>query len=160
MNAAMDTSKGPRVYVPPPLLYVLFFLLANFLQKRFPLPTALFEVIIIKILGGLLTLIALLLLFRSLRQFFITKNTVVLIKPARSLQTTGIYQLTRNPMYLGLVIAYLAVTSFWGNWWHIILLPILVLIVQEYVIKSEERYLEAEFGAVYNAYRTKVRRWF
>ena len=88
-----------------------------------------------------------------------TKNTVILIKPASSLQITGIYGITRNPMYIGLAIVYLGITCFIGNWWNLILFPLLLIFVQEYIIKREEKYLEAEFGQEYEEYKNKVRRW-
>ncbi len=159
MTPEIDRSKGPGVYFPPPLLYVLIFLAAIFIQKKVPLPDRLFRLPVPKIPGVVFLVLSLFFLVRSLRQFFLTKNTVILIKPATSLQTTGIYAITRNPMYVGLAIAYLGITCFIGNWWNIILLPVLILIVQEYIIKREERYLAIEFGEEYEKYKSKVRRW-
>lgn len=160
MNPEFNRSKGPGVYFPPPLLYVLIFLAAIFIQKKVPLPDRLFRLPGLKIPGVVFLVLSLFFLVRSLRQFFLTKNTVVLIKPATSLQTTGIYAITRNPMYVGLAIVYLGITCFIGNWWNIILLPVLILIVQDYIIKREERYLAIEFGEEYEKYKRKVRRWF
>ena len=79
--------------------------------------------------------------------------------PASSLQTNGIYHITRNPMYLGLAIVYLGLSCLIGNWWNIILLPFLLLLVQQYIIKNEEKYLERRFGKEYAECRHKVRRW-
>lgn len=62
-------------------------------------------------------------------------------------------------MYVGLATAYLGVTCFIGNWWNVILLPLLLLVIQEYVIKREERYLQLEFGQEYENYKNRVRRW-
>ncbi|ODT35562.1 MAG: hypothetical protein BGN92_00770 [Sphingobacteriales bacterium 41-5] len=159
MTPEIDRSKGPGVYFPPPLLYVLIFLAAIFIQKKVPLPDRLFRLPVLKIQGVVFLVLSLFFLVRSLRQFFLTKNSVVLIKPATSLQTTGIYAITRNPMYVGLAIVYLGITCFIGNWWNIILLPVLILIVQEYIIKREERYLAIEFREEYEKYKSKVRRW-
>jgi len=159
MNIQSDTSKGPGVYIPPPLFYVLIFVIAVFVQKKIPIGDTVLHTVIIKTLGIILFIIALFFLFRSLRQFFLTKNTVIVFKPATSLQTTGIYAITRNPMYVGLAIVYLGATIFIGNWWNIILFPILILIVQEYIIKREESYLAIEFGHEYENYKKKVRRW-
>ena len=146
MNSQTKTSKGPGVYFPPPLLYVLIFIAAVFIQKKIPIPDSLFQSLTINIVGILLLLMALFFLFKSLRQFFQSKNTVMLIKPASSLQTTGIYQISRNPMYVGLSIVYIGISCFIGNWWNIILFPFLLLVVQEVIIKREEKYLELEFG--------------
>ena len=159
MAKQFDKSKGPGVYIPPPLFYVFTFIAAIFIQKRIPIPATLFHTLVTKIIGVLFILTALFFLIKSLRQFFLTKNTVVLIKPASSLQTTGIYAITRNPMYVGLAILYLGITCFVGNWWNIILFPLLLLIVQEYIIKREENYLKHEFGQEYERYKSHVRRW-
>ena len=113
----------------------------------------------IKWVGIAAFVVAFLFLSSSLRQFIKTKNTVVLIKPALSLQTSGIYGISRNPMYVGLSFIYLGVTCFIGNPWNIILFPILFLVIQEYVIKKEENYLVQEFGQKYEDYKINVRRW-
>lgn len=159
MAKQFDKSKGPGVYIPPPLFYVLTFIAAVFVQEKMPIPITLFRMVVTKIIGVVLIIVALVFLVKSLRQFFLTKNTVILIKPASSLQVTGIYAITRNPMYVGLAILYLAITCFIGNWWNIILFPLLLLIVQEYIIRREENYLKHEFGQEYESYKKRVRRW-
>lgn len=159
MNHEIDKSKGPGVYIPPPLIYVLIFIAALRIQKLIPLPDQLFHLAAIKVVGVILLIIALYFSVKSLRQFFLTKNTLILIKPATSLQVTGIYSTTRNPMYVSLSIIYLGITCFIGNWWNVILFPLLFIIVQEYIIRREEKYLELEFGTAYNDYKNTVRRW-
>lgn len=159
MQKEQDLSRGPRVYVPPPFFYVAAFLIAKALQARFPIRTPPFGTPAAEIAGIALIVAALFFLSRSLRQFFASGNTVVLIRPAKSLQTTGIYAITRNPMYLGLALAYLGAAGLAGSWWTLILFPVLILIVQGYIIRREERYLALEFGAEYEAYRKRVRRW-
>jgi len=154
-----NKQDSPGVYIPPPLFYILIFIAGVFIQKKIPLNDTLFKSPAINILGIVFFIIALFFSVRSLRQFFKSKNTLILIKPASSLQTDGVYSLSRNPMYVGLTILYLAVTCFLGNWWNIILLPLLLLIVQEYIIKREEKYLDRQFGRQYKGYKLKVRRW-
>jgi protein-S-isoprenylcysteine O-methyltransferase Ste14 len=156
----MENRKdSPRVYIPPPLFYILTFLLALFIQKKIWIDDSLFHLQVTKGVGILFLVIALFFAVRSLRQFFRSKNTLILIKPASSLQTNGIYSISRNPMYVGLLFVYLGITCFIGNWWNIILLPLLFLVIQEYIIKREENYLERAFGATYLDYKNRVRRW-
>ena len=156
----MENSKdSPRVYIPPPLFYVLTFLLALFVQKKVWIDDSLFYLQITKGVGILFLVISLFFLVRSLRQFFQSKNTLILIKPASSLQTNGIYNISRNPMYVGLLFVYLGITCLIGNWWNIILFPLLFMIIQEYIIKREENYLERTFGGKYLDYKNSVRRW-
>jgi protein-S-isoprenylcysteine O-methyltransferase Ste14 len=154
-----NTKDSPGVYIPPPLFYVLFFLVALFIQKKIAINNSVFHLPITRLVGTFLLAISSFFLILSLRQFFQSKNTLILIKPASSLQVNGIYRISRNPMYTGLAMVYLGLTCFIGNWWNIILFPLVILIVQEYIIKREENYLNRRFGQAYLDYKTKVRRW-
>jgi protein-S-isoprenylcysteine O-methyltransferase Ste14 len=156
----MEIKKdSPGVYIPPPLFYVLIFLIALYIQKKVSINVSIFHLQLTKIIGVLLLVISLFFSVTSLRMFFRSKNTLIPIKPASSLQTNGIYNISRNPMYVGLAIVYLGLTCFIGNWWNIILFPILLLIVQEYIINREEKYLTRRFGQEYLDYKSRVRRW-
>ena len=73
--------------------------------------------------------------------------------------TTGIYRVTRNPMYLGFALALLG----WGLWLgHAVALVVplaFVLYVNRFQIQPEERQLALKFGAPYIQYLQQVRRW-
>lgn len=156
----MENRKDhPAVYIPPPLIYVATFFASVLVQKLVPLSKDFFHTSTSKIIGIVIILTGLFFNFPALHQFFKTKNTIVTIKPATSLQTTGIYAISRNPMYISLVLIYIGLSFIIGNWWSFILLPLLLLVVQEYVIKREEKYLERRFGQEYFNYKIKVRRW-
>lgn len=156
----MEKKKdSPGVYIPPPLFYALLFVIAIFLQKKIELSHSFFDSQFTKIAGILFLIFAFSVMVTSIAKFIRSKNTIILIKPASSLQTTGIYSITRNPMYLGLVFLYLGLTFLIGNWWHIILFPALIFIIQGYVIRKEEEYLKRAFGQEYLTYKSKVRRW-
>jgi protein-S-isoprenylcysteine O-methyltransferase Ste14 len=154
-----NQNDSPGVYIPPPLIYVAIFLAALFVQKEVPIHDALFHLQIARVVGVTLLVIALFFIATSMQKFVKSKNTLMLIRPASSLQTSGIYHVSRNPMYLGLAIVYLGLTCLLGNWWHIILFPILLMIIQGYIISREEKYLMRRFGQEYVNYRSKVRRW-
>jgi protein-S-isoprenylcysteine O-methyltransferase Ste14 len=154
-----NKNDNPGIYIPPPLLYVATFFAAVLIQRLLPLNKTFFNTTTSKVIGAVIILIGLFFNFPALRQFFKTKNTVVTIKPANSLQTTGIYSVTRNPMYISLLLFYTGLSFIFGNWWNLVLLPFLILIVQEYVIKREEKYLDRRFGQQYFDYKAKVRRW-
>jgi protein-S-isoprenylcysteine O-methyltransferase Ste14 len=159
-NVMVHAGKDhPGVYVPPPIIYALIFIAGVVLQKKFSLNSFFLFSLPAKIAGTSFIIVALFFLVNSLRQFINSRNTVVTIRPAASLQTTGIYSITRNPMYAGLVCVYISLGFLIGNWWNFILLPILIVIVQTYIIYKEEKYLEREFGSAYISYKHKVRRW-
>ena len=147
------------VYFAPPLIFVGFYLITLFLQKVLPIKTTLMEKDATKLAGIMFFLLALWLGLRGVSNFITSGTTILTMKPSSGLQQQGIYRFTRNPMYLGLICGYLGFTCFFGNWWHIIFLPVLILVIQEYVVKREERYLHRKFGEDYQNYRKKVRRW-
>ena len=149
----------PGVYIPPPGIYAVFFFAGLFAERRIPLGDALFQQHWVRISGIIFFLLAAFFLFSSLRQFFLGRTTMVTIKPASSLQTKGIYRISRNPMYVGLSLIYLGLTCFSGNGWNLILFPLLILVMQVYVIRREENYLGRRFGNEYIDYKARVRRW-
>jgi protein-S-isoprenylcysteine O-methyltransferase Ste14 len=87
------------------------------------------------------------------------KTAVQPWKPSTALVTTGIYGVTRNPIYLGFAITYLALAVGLDSPLAIALLIPCLLVVDRFVIQREEVYLSARFGADYDAYRRRVRRW-
>lgn len=78
---------------------------------------------------------------------------------ARVLATSGIYAFTRNPMYLGVTVAYFGLAFALGSTWLLILACLMPIALQKLAIEREEAYLHRKFGADYDAYRAKVRRW-
>jgi protein-S-isoprenylcysteine O-methyltransferase Ste14 len=156
----METKKKhPGVYIPPPVIYVLIFLISIFLQKPFPLSDLFFKTKTAPVLGSIFAAFSLIFLLPALIKFIKSKNTLITIKPANSLQTDGIYAVTRNPMYLGLLFLYTGIAFFAGNWWTFIFIPMVVIVITAYVIKREEKYLLDAFGQDFAAYKVKVRRW-
>ena len=152
-------KDNPGIFIPPPLIYAAIFFLSILMQKIIPINNSFFDSRNATITGIVLIAIALLFILPALIKFVQSKNTLVTIKSATSLQTKGIYSLTRNPMYMGLLILYSGIAMLGGNWWTFIFIPLIIIIVQSYVIRGEENYLQRAFGEEYNAYRKKVRRW-
>jgi protein-S-isoprenylcysteine O-methyltransferase Ste14 len=71
----------------------------------------------------------------------------------------GPYRLSRNPLYVGLLALYLAVALLAPTFWGLVLFPVAVLLVLWGAILPEERFLHERFGAPYDDYRGRVRRW-
>jgi protein-S-isoprenylcysteine O-methyltransferase Ste14 len=152
-------NDNPGVILPPPLIYAIIFLTSVFLNKILPVNINFIPESIKHRAGPILIGISLALLVTSLWRFFKSRNTLITIRPASSLQTTGIYAYTRNPMYLSLVILYAGIAFFKGNLWTFSLIPVLMLVIEYYVIKREELYLERQYGEEFVSYKNSVRRW-
>ena len=78
---------------------------------------------------------------------------------AAQLATGGVYAWTRNPMYLGTVIAFVGLALARNSAWLLILTAALPFALFKLAIAREEAYLTRRFGPAYAAYRAKVRRW-
>jgi protein-S-isoprenylcysteine O-methyltransferase Ste14 len=77
----------------------------------------------------------------------------------RKLVTSGPYRFTRNPMYLGLVILTLGI-AVWVGAWPMFIAPIAVFATANWVhIPFEEDKMRRQFGATYDGYVRRVRRW-
>ena len=89
------------------------------------------------------------------------RTTINPLKPAAAsaLVRSGVFRFTRNPMYLGLLLALVG----WAVWlWSpaaLLFLPVFVLYIDRFQIGPEERVLATLFGAEYAAYRGSVRKW-
>ncbi|NML08040.1 isoprenylcysteine carboxylmethyltransferase family protein [Sphingomonas sp. G-3-2-10] len=80
-------------------------------------------------------------------------------QPVTHIATTGPYQWTRNPMYLGMALVYAGLAIGFDGPIAFALLPLVLIAIQTQVIAREERYLEAKFGDDYGRYKVEVRRW-
>ena len=78
---------------------------------------------------------------------------------ASTLATGGIYAFTRNPMYLGALVAFVGLALGLRSPWLMLLVPLLAVALVRLAIRPEEAYLERRFGASYRDYRARVRRW-
>jgi protein-S-isoprenylcysteine O-methyltransferase Ste14 len=94
-------------------------------------------------------------------EFHRKKTTVNPLTPeaASAMVISGVYRLSRNPMYLGLLL----LLTGWAVWLsHLLafaLLPFFVLYMNRFQIEPEERALSAKFGGVFRDYARSVRRW-
>ena len=79
-------------------------------------------------------------------------------KPQRLL-SEGPFRVSRNPLYIGMLIMYVGGGLFWGNVWFFLLMPLLVAWLQFGIIRHEEQLLRKHFGEDYIEYCRKVRRW-
>lgn len=145
--------------VPPPLVAVVSGLAMYGLAQITPALDAGAELRIAlaaaSVLAGAFFCLAGVVSFRRAR------TTVNPLKPesATSLVTTGIYRVSRNPMYVGFALFLVA----WAGWlaapWALAGVIAFVLYINRFQIAPEERALAAIFGAEFEHYKAGVRRW-
>lgn len=145
--------------IPPPLVALglaLLMWLTSLLFESLPVP---FEFRLVAALAlvaiGQSISIPGILLFRR------AGTTVNPFKPCTtsSLVTNGVYRLTRNPMYIGLLLTLLGWAAFLSSLPALLFLAGFVLYMNRFQIEPEERALLSLFGVDYAAYQKRVRRW-
>jgi len=83
----------------------------------------------------------------------------VRIEAASSLVTSGIFGVTRNPMYLGLAAILLGAAIVLRSPLALVGPAVFVAYIWRFQIIPEERVMREKFGADYAAYRQLVRAW-
>ena len=97
----------------------------------------------------------------ALWSFRKARTTVNPLEPSQATHfvSEGVYQLSRNPMYVGLACCLLA----WAIWLSYLLtwigIPLFITYMTRFQIIPEERVLKLKFGKEYENYCLKVRRW-
>lgn len=153
--------RGPNIRVPP-LYFVGGFLLGLMLHAVVtPIETSggIVSTRAAGIVGWMLFWIGMIVAHFGVFTFWIAGTTMFPFRPASRLVQHGPYRFTRNPMYLGLTIAYIGLSLALNTAWPLILLPLMLWLLVKTVIEHEERYLAARFGDEYRAYTKRVRRW-
>ena len=93
------------------------------------------------------------------REFVHSGTNVNPYRPALKLVTSGPYRFTRNPMYLGMVIAFAGIVLAFSLEMGIVVLVLFVLVLHYGVVVREERYLTRKFGTPYEEFLKRTRRW-
>lgn len=148
--------------IPPPLvaaavaggMYAAASLLPQVLALELPQGTRLGVALALAGAGACFDLAGLL-AFRK------AKTTVNPLTPSKSatVVTTGVYRLTRNPMYLGLALMLLGLAVYLASVWALFGPLVFAAYITRFQIVPEERVLTARFGAAFSTYCARVRRW-
>lgn len=116
---------------------------------------------LLKTLAIILVAIGLGIELYSVALFVKARTTVNPLKPdkAKTLVISGMYRVTRNPMYLGMLILLVGLVVWIGNVAAIPVLALFVWFITRFQIKPEEQALRGIFGQAFIDYENRVRRW-
>lgn len=145
--------------VPPLALVVVAAALMALLAWLFPRPALVFPAPYA--LGGALVGLGAAIAVAGVLAFRRAHTTVNPMTPgaSSSVVSTGIYRLTRNPMYLGFLLALAGWGAMLGNLLGLLPLAAFVAWMTRFQIAPEERALREKFGADFEDYMHRVRRW-
>jgi len=93
------------------------------------------------------------------RQFKALKTTVKPFQESSALATNRSFRLSRNPMYLGMILIVSGIAVFMGSASPWIVVAGLAVVLDRVFIVREERMLDETFGAAFRDYEQRVRRW-
>jgi len=146
--------------IPPPLVGLIvaggMWVIASSFPPLLPLPASLrLPAAVILALAGVAITLSGIISFRR------AQTTVNPLKPdtSTSLVSTGIYRITRNPMYLGMLAVLLAWAAYLPSVLALLGPAAFSLYITYFQIIPEERALHSLFGAAFVEYTRKVRRW-
>jgi len=93
------------------------------------------------------------------REMVRVKTNLDIRKPATDIATSGLYGVSRNPLYIGMILLNIGIGCIVNSLWIFLLSAGLAVTLQKGVIEPEEAYLEQKFGEKYMRYKARVRRW-
>ena len=146
--------------VPVPWVFALTYLIGVVLEATVPIQTTQRpNANVMLLVGAVVFSIGAIIAGWGLVTFRGARTTTVPGRTSAQLVTWGPYRFTRNPMYVGLTIAYLGETLILRQIWPLILLPLTLAYVNWVVIPLEQGKLREAFGDEYVRYQARVRRW-
>ena len=156
----MNATDHAEVTVMPPLLFLGALALGSVLSLVVPIGPGPGSANALALTVGLtFVAIGFALVALSVRNFRRAGTSVVPTEPATTLVVTGPYRFTRNPIYVGFVLAYFGFAIVLTSMWVLLLLIPVLGILQRGVVAREEDYLERQFGEAYRKYKARVPRW-
>jgi protein-S-isoprenylcysteine O-methyltransferase Ste14 len=153
----VDATSGTGVRIPPPVFYLVALAMGIALDYLWPL--SFFSGASRYVVGSIFVFVSLAIMPPVLRRFRRAGTPFDVRKPASALITDGPYRFSRNPTYVSLTLVYLGISVLIDNGWVLILVVPVFVVMDRWVVTSEERHLAAKFGDQYLRYKSLVRRW-
>lgn len=110
-------------------------------------------------LGLAVALLGLAITFAAAAEFQRRRTNIQTFGEPTRLVTSGLFQLSRNPMYLGFVLLLAGAAAALGGGWPSAIPVTFLLLADGWYIPFEERAMHQAFGEEYDQYRRRVRRW-
>lgn len=110
--------------------------------------------------GAALVLAGLALMATAILQMTARRTTVIPRRDPSALMTTGVFSLSRNPIYLGDALILTGAILWWDAALALPLVASFVSLIQARFIRDEEARLTLAFGPEFDLWAARVRRWF
>ena len=149
-------KKYLNTKIPPPIVTLVSIVIIYLFESKIE-----YSQLHLKAIGITFLILGLTLIFLAVLKFIKTKTTVDPTRPHKTsiLVITGIYKLTRNPMYLGMLFLIMAYAIYNNNIFGCIVVPIFIFYMNKFQIEPEEIEMRKKFGESFENYCKKVNRW-
>jgi protein-S-isoprenylcysteine O-methyltransferase Ste14 len=143
--------------IPPPIV-TLFFGLCIYYSRDYFFS---YEYKFLDILSYMFFLIGLWILISAVNSFKKQSTTVnpIKIENASSLVTSGVFEYSRNPMYLGMALILLGLAFMFNVIGGIIFTILFTIFITKFQIRPEEEVMQRLFGEDFLKYKKNVRMW-
>lgn len=110
-------------------------------------------------IGAALVVLGLALAVAAALEFRRARTTIIPHGMPSAIVTSGVYRISRNPIYLGDALILAGLGLRWDSALALVLVPVFVAVVTARFIVPEEARLRARFGAEFEEWAARVRRW-
>jgi len=87
------------------------------------------------------------------------RTTVKPYQESSSLVTNGVFQISRNPMYLGMVLILMGIAFLLRSLSPFLMIILFAILIDRTYVRVEEQMLAEKFGAKWQAYKASTKRW-
>jgi protein-S-isoprenylcysteine O-methyltransferase Ste14 len=136
------TKKEKRILNAIPLTLIVSFVYAVFLPLQL-VTTWLYVGLLVYLFGMILTAVAILNFASASKNELITK---------------GLYRITRNPVYVGMLLMQMGIVVACTSWFYLLLTAVLLILLNA-ILSAEERYCLDTYGDAYKKYMDRTPRW-
>jgi len=148
--------KYSKKIVPPVYFLITIVIMATF---DYFVPMGNIQHPLVTYSGAILIAIGFIIVVWSATLFGKAGTPIKPFEESTQLVTGGMYQVTRNPMYLGMVLILVGIALLFGTISPFIPIPFFIWLIQTIFIFNEEILMEETFGDEYKEYKKKIRRW-
>lgn len=150
-----DYHHSVRIYPPA------YLLMATVLMIGLHLLVPVRQLIIApyRYIGVLLLVTGIVVVLSTARTFRRAETTIKPFEESSALLVGGLYRVTRNPIYVGMVCGLIGVGVLAGSVTPFLVVPAFAYLIDWKFVRAEEAMLEQTFGSRYSDYKARVRRW-
>ena len=148
-----------RILRLPAVILGIAITVAAIVQSRFPFAIGMPSFAVGMTAGAIVMVVAVAIAVAAMLEMRRHRTTVEPGQTPTALVTSGVFAVTRNPIYVAMLVLVIGLALMANALWFVVAAAILGIALDRVVIRGEERVIEQAFGEPYRAYKRRVRRW-